>query len=263
MKGIAQKKITQKYYSERAKDYDRQKSRTWKSSQGFSTKIINGILDSLTGLKSKTILEVGVGSGRTSLPLLEKYAPRLVGLDLSKEMLKLAKTKTSSRKLKCDLLLADAEHLPLTDKIFDAVICVSTMHYFESLERSLTEFSRILKKRGIFVYGDLTLHESDEQAFLDKLERTISKAHAKYYKPSEVKKLLGNNGFHVSKLEVIPYRKSYSALMEDKGEYFDVRLDTFRELVQNASVEERQLYMLGDDELTLFFTLIAASKEDK
>jgi len=262
MKDMARKKIIQKYYAERAKDYDQQKSRTWKSKHGFSTKIVSGIVDSLTGFENKTILEVGVGSGRISLPLLEKYALWLIGLDLSKDMLKLAKTKMSSHKPKCDLVLADAEHLPLADKVFDAAICISTMHYFKSSGGSLSEFSRILRGGGIFVYGDLTLHELDEQAFLDRLERTISKAHLKFYKSSKMRKLLENNGFHVSKLEVIPYSKSYSALIEDKGGYFDVELDTLREFVRSASDEERQLYMAGDDGLTLFFTLIAASKEN-
>jgi ubiquinone/menaquinone biosynthesis C-methylase UbiE len=75
-------------------------------------------------------------------------------------------------KQKFNLLLGDAEHLPFRNKVFDALICISTLHYLPSLQTSLEEFSRTLKKRGVFVYGDVTMHEQDRKSFLDKLEKT-------------------------------------------------------------------------------------------
>jgi len=263
MKNATRKKLIQNYYSKRAKDYDKQKRRTWKSEQGFGTEIINEVVDAVKSLRNKSILEVGVGSGRISLPLLEKVAPWLVGLDLSREMLKLAGTKMVSCKQKFDLILGDAEHPPFIDKAFEAVVCVSTLHYFAESEKSSTVFSRILKEKGIFVYGDLTLHELDERGFLDALEKTLSKAHARYYKPSVVKKILEKCGFHVLRTRTVSYRKSYLALMEDKGTYFGVKPQALRKIIRSASKQERKLYELDNNELTLYYTLITASKESK
>lgn len=45
MDNVARKKIVQEYYSKRAKDYDRQKIRTWRSTQGFGNEIVNEVLD--------------------------------------------------------------------------------------------------------------------------------------------------------------------------------------------------------------------------
>jgi ubiquinone/menaquinone biosynthesis C-methylase UbiE len=208
MEDVACKKNVQNYYSERAKDYERQKIRTWKSQQGFGTEIINEIIGALAGLENKAVLEVGVGSGRIGFSMMEKIKPWFVGLDLSKKMLGLAKTKMSFKQ-KFGLILGDAERLPFINGFFDAIVCISTMHYFEFPERCLTEFSRTLKQKGVFIYGDLTLHELDNHGFLDALERTLSKAHARYCKSSEMKRLLENLGFRVSKVEVFPYKNPF------------------------------------------------------
>jgi len=261
MEDIARKKLVQKYYSERAKDYDRQKIRTWKSARGFGVEVIDEVTSAIAGLEDRAVLEVGVGSGRIGFPLLEKVKPWFVGLDLSREMLELARVKMSPCKQKFELILGDAEHLPFAKKAFDAVFCVSTMHYLADSERTLSEFSRVLKQKGVLVYGDLTLHEFDNRGFLNALERTISNAHAKYSKPSEIDRLLEKHGFLVSKTKTISYRKSYPALIEDKGEYFAVKLEALHEIIQGASADERKLYALGGDELTLFYTLVVASKE--
>jgi ubiquinone/menaquinone biosynthesis C-methylase UbiE len=263
MEDLARKKLIQKYYAKRARDYDQQKMRTWKSREGFGTEIISGITDTLAGLENKLVLEVGVGSGRTGFPLLEKVKPWFVGLDLSKEMLRFAKLKMSHYKQNFDLILGDAEHLPFTNGVFDAIVCISVMHYFEFPERSLTEFSRTLKEKGFFVYGDLTMHELDSRSFLDTLEKTLSKAHARYCKSSEMEKLLKNHRFHVSKVKVFPYRKSYLALMEDKGRYFDVKFEALKECIREAAMDNRRLYSVDSDGLTLFYMLITALKENK
>lgn len=263
MENMAYKRIVQEYYSKRARDYDRQKIRTWGSPQGLGTEIINGVIDSFLGFRNKLVLEVGVGSGRIGYHLLDRVKPWFVGLDLSKEMLKLAKAKLSVLKQKFDLVLGDAEHLPFIDNVFEAVACISTMHYFADYTKSLREFSRVLKRNGVFVYGDLTLHELDAHGFLDTLEKTLSKAHAKYYKPSEMGKLLEDHGFHVSKMHTIPYRKSYMALMEDKGKYFNVKSETLCEIIKSADLNEQMLYAMNENELTLFYTLIITLKEDK
>jgi len=261
MENTCHKRTVQKYYSERATDYDRQKVRTWKSEQGFGTEILNEVVDASTGLESKPLLEVGVGSGRIGLPLLKKVKPWFVGLDVSREMLELARARMSSCKQNFDLILGDAEHLPFIKKVFVAIICVSITHYFAYPGRSLIEFSRTLKEKGVFVYGDVTMHELDNKGFLDVLEGMLSKAHAKYYKPSEMKKLLENHDFRLSKVKVVPYRKSYLSLMKDKGKYFDVKSETLGKCIKEATTNERKMYAINSNGLTLFYTLITALKE--
>ncbi len=257
---ILHKKIVQEYYSKRARDYNVQKTVTWKSRQGFNEDLLDEITDLSADLEKEPLLEVGFGSGRIGFPLLGKIKPWLVGIDLSKEMLQLAKVKTSPHKGDLDLILGDAEYLPFTDMVFGAIICISTMHYLANPEVSLEEFSRTLKEKGFLVYGDVTLHELDNQSFIDKLEKTISKAHSRYYMPSQAKKMLENHSFHVSKIKTIRYRKSYVSLIEDKAKYFHAEIEAFTKRIQEASTNERELYAINSNGLTLFYTLVKAQK---
>lgn len=258
----AHKKIVQRYYSKRAHDYDKQKIRTWKSELGFEAKILNEAVDTVSQVSDGLILEVGVGSGRVVLPLMKKIALQFVGLDLSKEMLKNAQMKMSAHKQRCNLLVADAEHLPFRNNVFDALICISTLHYFSFPKTSLGEFSRALKKRGIFLYGGVTMHELDHDNFLDRLEKTISHAHGKYSRPSEMKKLIESCGIQVDKVEVVPYKKSYTALTEDKAQYFNVKPQILYEKINEATENERKLYSIEKNQMTLFYTLIKGVKQN-
>jgi len=262
MNSFARKKLIREYYSKRSKDYDRQKSRTWKSSQGFGNEVFDELLTALKGFRNRLLLEVGVGSGRNAYPLLEKVKPQLIGLDLSKEMLKHAKTKMSSLKDCLDLILADGEHLPFVNHAFDALICMSTMHYFASPARVLQRFRNALKENGTLVYGDLTVHETDNQGFFEGLERTLSKVHTRYYKPSQIKTLIEKQGFHFSKMKTVAYRKTYSALMEDKGQYFRVTPETLHKYIGGANAESKEQYALTSTEMTLFYTVITTKKEN-
>ena len=262
MNDIDRKKLIQEYYSRRASDYDRQKSRTWKSVHGFGNDVFEEILQGLRNFEDKLLLEIGVGSGRNAKPILDKIDPHVVGLDISKEMLKTARAKLTAHRQSLDLLLSDAEHLPLAGETFDAILCMSTTHYFSDQEMTLRNFGKQLKKNGILIYGDLSPHEADDIGFFETLERTISKAHARYYKASEIKKLIENNGFHAVRVKTIGYEKSYEALIEDKGRYFDVSFETLQNLIQNASAKTKKQYALTDVGMTLFYTVTTTQKKN-
>ena len=71
------KKIIQRYYSKRARNYDKQKIRTWKSELGIEAKILNEVISAVFQAKNELILEVGVGTGRMALPLMKETPSRI------------------------------------------------------------------------------------------------------------------------------------------------------------------------------------------
>lgn len=258
----AHKKIVQRYYSKRANNYDKQKIRTWNSELGFEAKILKEAVDAVSRVKDGLLLEVGVGSGRVALPLMKDTTSQFVGLDLSKDMLKNARIKMSAYKQRSNLLLGDAEHLQFRNNVFDTIICISTLHYLLSPKATLEEFSRALKRKGIFLYGDVVVHELDHNNFLDKLEKTISHAHAKYSKPSEMKRLIESCGIHVDEVEESSYKKSYTALLEDKAQYFNVKPQSLHQKIDEATENERKLYNIEKNQMTRFYTLIKGVKQN-
>lgn len=115
---MSHKKTVQVYYSQRAHNYDRQKSRTWRSKLGFRKEIIDEVVEALSQVNDRLMLEVGVGSGRIAFPVIRKTTSQFVGLDLSREMLRIARRKMSPYKRKLSLILGDAERLPFRNHVF-------------------------------------------------------------------------------------------------------------------------------------------------
>jgi len=92
------------------------------------------------------ILEVGTGTGRISIPLLERGAD-LIGCDLSGKMLARQREKYPPARL----VGADAAHLPFPSNHFEALLVVHVMHLIGPWKQALREFKRVLKPGGVFL----------------------------------------------------------------------------------------------------------------
>jgi phosphatidylethanolamine/phosphatidyl-N-methylethanolamine N-methyltransferase len=94
------------------------------------------------------VLEVGIGTG-ISLPL---YAPnvRIFGTDISEEMLKKARKRTTDQRLKNveGLAVMDAEKLDFADNSFDVVMAQYVVTAVPNPEVALDEFARVLRPGG-------------------------------------------------------------------------------------------------------------------
>lgn len=106
------------------------------------------------GLKGE-VLDVACGTGDMVLELLKQGAD-VTGVDLSEEMLAIAKRKVKSGKWK----VADAEQLPFGDASFDAVTCAFGVRNFVHLEQGLNEMLRVLKPGGQLVVLELATPDS-------------------------------------------------------------------------------------------------------
>jgi len=97
------------------------------------------------------ILEVGVGTG-LSLPLYSKEV-KVVGIDISPEMLERARELTSEVKLKNieDLLLMDAESTTFPDDSFDCVVAMYVASVIPNPKKFIKEIKRVCKPGGPIV----------------------------------------------------------------------------------------------------------------
>ncbi|MDP3319453.1 MAG: class I SAM-dependent methyltransferase, partial [Bosea sp. (in: a-proteobacteria)] len=97
------------------------------------------------------ILEIGVGTGLT-LPYFTAGS-RVVGADLSLDMLKVANRKVASQGLSHvrGLMVMDACRLGFADEAFDAVTAQFVITLVPDPEQALTEMDRVLKPGGEIV----------------------------------------------------------------------------------------------------------------
>lgn len=100
-------------------------------------KIVQALVKEMKGYK--TVLDIGVGTGRFAKPLQENGF-EIVGTDISEDMMKNALKKGVK-----NLLLGDACFLPFRDYSFDAALSVHVLHLIIDWQTALKEICRVTK----------------------------------------------------------------------------------------------------------------------
>jgi demethylmenaquinone methyltransferase/2-methoxy-6-polyprenyl-1,4-benzoquinol methylase len=107
------------------------------------------------GKKPRQVLDLCAGTGDMTLALVtDDMDCKVTLVDFSREMLRLAKSKTRGVQGRVTLLEADAAKLPFQDMAFDAVVCGFGVRNMESAEAGLKEIARVLKPGGRLVVLD-------------------------------------------------------------------------------------------------------------
>jgi len=112
------------------------------------------------------LLDLGTGPGDIPLLLAERHDRiSVTGIDLSKEMLKIARLKVAqaghSRRIR--LLEADAKKTAFGQNTFDGVFSNTILHHVSDPVEFFVEARRVLKPRGALVVRDLIRPETLEE----------------------------------------------------------------------------------------------------
>jgi SAM-dependent methyltransferase len=109
-----------------------------------------------------TVLDVGCGAGFDLLVALQLVGPsgKVVGVDLTKEMIDKARANLESMQIKnYELHRISAEQLPFADNSFDVVISNGVINLSPDKPRIFAEIHRVLKKGGRLQFADIILEK--------------------------------------------------------------------------------------------------------
>jgi glycosyltransferase involved in cell wall biosynthesis len=87
-------------------------------------------------------LDLGCGTGKLSLPLLER-SRHVISADRSAEMLRVLGSKARASGVRPVPVICDAHHLPFRDGAFDSVVSSRMLMHVTDWRRSLSEASRV------------------------------------------------------------------------------------------------------------------------
>ena len=107
-------------------------------------------------------LDVACGTGDMAVELLKRGCS-VTGIDLSEEMLAIARRKTAEANFQLSTFnfqLANAEALPFDDASFDAVTSAFGIRNFVHLDKGLAEMARVLKSGGRMVILEMSTPDS-------------------------------------------------------------------------------------------------------
>lgn len=178
-----------RWHNQLARIYDRRWSRYLARTLGFLRSWISMPQES-------SVLDVGCGTGEFERIILSEHPEqRMIGIDVSDQMLAIARQKCSAYP-NVRFLSGSASVLPFSNDSFDLVISASALHYFDKPDASLAEMRRVVKPSGSVVILDwckdyLTCR------FFDAFFRMTEPAYRRCYTQTEFHRMLASAGFEI------------------------------------------------------------------
>jgi ubiquinone/menaquinone biosynthesis C-methylase UbiE len=139
--------------TERWHRYWDKKSRSYDREMRFFERILFGdSRDWACSQASGDVLEVAVGTGLN----LDQYPKevRLTGIDLSEQMLDIARDRARELGRTVELRQGDANALPFDDASFDTVVCTFGLCAIPDIDAALDEMTRVLRPGGKLILVD-------------------------------------------------------------------------------------------------------------
>jgi ubiquinone/menaquinone biosynthesis C-methylase UbiE len=209
---------------------------------------IQALLDA-AGLGAR-ILEVGAGTGRISIPLMERGA-NLIGCDLSAKMLARQREKYPSARL----AQSDAVFLPFPAGYFDAILTVHVMHLIGPWRVALREFKRVLKSGGVLL--NVRTYEAVGASIRGQMRDTwrnwletqgVETRHPGAQSGEEVQAELQSLGARLKEVEVVRFSTSYTLRSELDRYVRRVFSDTWSvaEPIYQASLAELRAWVVRE-----------------
>ncbi|QKJ67893.1 class I SAM-dependent methyltransferase [Deefgea piscis] len=189
-------------------------------------------------VSGKKILDVGIGTGRASIPLLSKGYD-LTGVDSSQAMLDECRRQAGNYNI--ELKVGDVTALPFDTESFDSLISLNVMTHFPHVEEVLKEWKRVTKKNGKIIFDLYSLdhlsYARNTEVCLNDLLKLGHQSFNMHIKVDELVEICNKLGLTIN--TIIPYGSLFS------GEY--VR-STFKKTLQQTNWWSRQLSWISIDD---------------
>lgn len=145
-----------KYFEENAVNWDKIRALYVSEKQ-----VEDYLLELTKNIYIHDFLDVGTGTGR----MLELFADRVkhgIGIDLSREMLAIARSHLEQKKIRhMQVRQGDMYDLALTNECMDFVLFHQVLHFADDPLAAIRETNRILKKGGHAVIVDFLPHNME------------------------------------------------------------------------------------------------------
>jgi ArsR family transcriptional regulator len=148
------KKKAEEYFDAIGEEFDNVQSKLFEDIYSVERAAV------LFGRKFRSILDVGCGTGR-NLPLLAKYASKVIGIDSSPKMIQLSEHIAWKNGLDFELKIGDMNSIPVSDGGIEAVFANMVLHHISDPSAAIREFARVLAKNGRLLLIDMVSHNDE------------------------------------------------------------------------------------------------------
>jgi ubiquinone/menaquinone biosynthesis C-methylase UbiE len=209
-----------KTFDEIAHHFDITRYKPWPESKRFIS----------TLAKDSLVLDLGCGNGRNSFYLAGE-GMKVLGLDFSKALLKIAQNKTEWKGLldRVDFLQSDTASLPLKSEGVDAILYIATVHHLPTKEEryeSMREVNRCLKPGGRAL---VSAWAQEQEKFREELKKSES---------------VKEEGFEYGDI-FLPWKMKDGRVYQRYYHLFSK--GEFEELMENSGLETERIFWSSDN----------------
>lgn len=181
---------------------------TRKLEDDVANAITTALLAELRKSGTNRVLEVGVGTGRISRPLMAAGI-RVAGIDISTKMMGQLIAQLGPDHTPPDLLVGDATRLPFRDDAFRAAIVVHVFHLVSSAADAIAEIRRVLAPGGVLLHQSSRPHPDtlrqweEHKMFWDGLGAELGFTRRHQVRHAELDALLEQSGASRGEIELM------------------------------------------------------------
>ena len=128
--------LSKKHFDGQAAEYDQRDTYYYSQNGKISCR---DIAEQINGVPYNALLDVGCGTGFLIDILAKRRSARYCGVDLSDEMIRVAKGKGIHG---AEFTVGSADKLPYPDGSFDIVACSQSFHHYPYPEKAMREAKR-------------------------------------------------------------------------------------------------------------------------
>jgi ubiquinone/menaquinone biosynthesis C-methylase UbiE len=156
-----------------------------------------------------TLLDIATGGGHVA-KAFAPFVSKVIASDLTPEILTHAETFLRESGIdNFEILVADAEDVPLPDASVELVTCRIAPHHFPNPDRFVNEAARVLRPGGRFVLIDSTVEEGEAGTFFNRFEKLRDPSHVRSLTIDEWQTLIAASGLTVTLTETFPKRHDF------------------------------------------------------
>jgi ubiquinone/menaquinone biosynthesis C-methylase UbiE len=214
-----------------------------------------------TPKSDETLLDIATGGGHVA-KTFAPFVSKVIASDLTPEILTHAEAFLRESNVdNFEILIADAEDVPLPDASVDLVTCRIAPHHFPNPDRFVNEAARVLRPGGRFVLIDSTVEEGEAGTFFNQFEKLRDPSHVRSLTIAEWQALIADSGLSVTLTETFPKRHDFLDWTSRSRMSNDARSELERMLLNapepirrahNVEIESGHVIAFTDTK-TLFF----------
>lgn len=202
-------RLTQEYFDAHARAFDSIYLDDSRFSRWFNHAFRQAVYDRFRialqacgDLSGKEVLDIGCGSGRYAVEYAKRGASRVIGIDLSGDMLDLARGLAAREGVtaRCEFRQGDFATLGFAER-FDVVLAMGVFDYIEAPDAFLCKMAQV--SRG-FVISSFP-GKSLVRMYFRRLRYRLQNCPVFFYSKSELEDLVRSVGFDEYKLVFMPH----------------------------------------------------------